>query len=219
MAQVFKPRANAFARMILLGALIAVALTGGLVYAFVRTPYFTGVDVAPPQPVPFSHEHHVNGLGIDCRYCHTSVEDAASAGMPPTHTCMTCHSQVWTNAEMLEPVRQSLATDTPLRWTRVNDLPDFAYFNHSMHVQHGVGCDTCHGRIDRMPLVRKANTLSMQWCLECHRDPAPQLRPRDQVFNLNWQPPKDREALGQELVKAYHVDTSGRLTNCYTCHR
>ena len=170
MAQIFRPRANPFARMILWGAVVLLLALAVFGYAMVRSTYVTAVAVAPEQPVPFSHQHHVAGLGIDCRYCHTSVEQSAFAGLPPTETCMTCHSQIWTNAAMLAPVRQSLAADAPLRWTRVNDLPDFVYFNHSVHVSAGVECQKCHGAVETMERVRQVSDLSMGWCVNCHRD-------------------------------------------------
>ena len=170
------------------------------------------------QPVPFSHKHHVSDVGLDCRYCHTSVEQSAFAGMPPTETCMTCHSRLFTDQSMLKPVVEGFADDKPLKWKRVHDLPDFVYFNHSIHVHKGVGCVTCHGRVDRMPLVRRVSPLTMQWCLGCHRDPAPQLRPREKVFDLDWKPAGDRRARGRALIHEYHIDT-GRLTNCSVCHR
>jgi hypothetical protein len=160
----------------------------------------------------------VGGLGLDCRYCHTAVEVSSSAGIPPTETCMTCHSQLWTQAWALAPVRLSWATGRPLRWQRVHDVADFVYFNHRIHVAKGVGCETCHGPVDEMPLMRQAHSLSMAWCLDCHRDPAPNLRPREHVFDLDWQPPEDREALGAQLIEDYDVRT-GHLTHCYVCHR
>src|SRR4029077_19142589 len=161
---------------------------------------------------PFSHEHHVAQLGIDCRYCHTSVETSAFAGMPPTATCMNCHKQIWTNTALLEPVRTSFSTNQPLRWSRVHDLPDFVYFNHSIHVAKGVGCATCHGRVDGMPLLFQNASLQMEWCLDCHRNPAKYIRPKDQVFNLAWQPPADRPNLGSRLVREYHVQPPHALT-------
>lgn len=207
------------AKIIIVGIVLLGASLVGLALAVVRSSYVTEEGVAPQQPVPFSHEHHVGGLGIDCRYCHTSVEESHFAGIPPTETCMTCHSQLWTHAEMLAPVRQSLATDTPLRWTRVYDLPDYVYFNHSIHINKGVACVTCHGRVDKMPLIRQANSLYMQWCLECHRAPEKYVRPREHVFDMDWQPPEKQITLGKKLVHDYKIDTSGRITTCYTCHR
>lgn len=218
MPQVFPPSADTWLRLaIVVGAMSVV---GGLLISggIVRSDYVTGVGVAPEQPVPFSHEHHVGGLGIDCRYCHTSVEIAANAGFPPTHTCMSCHSQIWTGAPMLEPVRQSLATDTAIRWQRVDTVPDFVYFDHRVHIAKGIGCVTCHGRVDRMPIMARAEPFQMEWCLDCHRDPAPKLRPREHVFDMQWAPSGDRRALREKLMAEYHVETK-HLTDCYTCHR
>jgi hypothetical protein len=179
--------------------------------------YNTEVRYTPPQPVPFSHRHHVSGLGIDCRYCHTTVEVSQNAGMPPTETCMTCHSQIWTNAALLAPVQQSLAEHKPLRWTRVYALPDYVYFDHSIHVAKGVGCTECHGPVGDMPLTYKATTLYMSWCLSCHRNPAPHLRPRDQVFNPHWQRTVDT-ASGETLMADYHIHPKN-LSDCGVCHR
>ena len=157
-------------------------------------------------------------MGIDCRYCHTTVEVSAFAGVPPTETCMTCHSQIWTEAPILEPVRASFRDNKPIEWNRVHDLPDFVYFNHSIHVNQGIGCQSCHGQVDQMPLMKKAHTLNMEWCLDCHRDPAQFIRPRDQVFNMNYEYPANQETLGKSLVADYDVRTS-QLTNCSICHR
>jgi hypothetical protein len=218
MPQVFSPSADTWLR---LGLLVgAVTVAGGILIAsgIVRSDYVTHRGVAPIQPVPFSHEHHVGGLGIDCRYCHTSVEIAANAGFPPTHTCMSCHSQIWTGAPMLAPVRRSLAEDTSIRWQRVDTVPDFVYFDHHIHVAKGVACVTCHGRVDRMPIMSRAEPFQMRWCLDCHRDPAPNLRPREYVYDMQWAASGDRRAFGEELMAEYHVGTS-HLTDCYTCHR
>ncbi|HTV90515.1 MAG TPA: cytochrome c3 family protein [Stellaceae bacterium] len=179
--------------------------------------YNTGERYTPPQPVPFSHRHHVSGLGIDCRYCHTTVETSANAGMPSTEICMTCHSQIWTHADVLAPVRQSLAQDEPLRWTRVYELPDYVYFDHSIHIAKGVGCTECHGPIGDMALTWKATTLYMSWCLDCHRDPAPRLRPRNEVFNPHWVRSK-RTPSGIQLMAEYHIPNRN-LTDCGVCHR
>jgi hypothetical protein len=219
MSQIFSPLADTWLRLFLVLAAIAVVglllLAGGAV----RSDYITGRNIRPPvQPVPFSHKHHVSGLGLDCRYCHTSVEVSAEAGFPPTHTCMTCHSQIWTGAPMLAPVRQSLADHEPLHWKKVSDLPDYVYFHHDIHIRKGVGCVTCHGRIDLMPLTYQAKAFEMRFCIDCHRDPAPNLRPRDRVFDMDWQPKGDRRALGERLMAEYGIDPTG-LTNCYVCHR
>ncbi|MBS1211995.1 MAG: chaperone protein HtpG [Proteobacteria bacterium] len=218
MAQLFSPAANVVSRIVIATIILGALAAMGLAYAIVRSPYVSGVGVAPKQPVPFSHEHHAGQLGIDCRYCHTSVETSAVAGLPPTEICMTCHSQVWTQAKMLEPVRESWRTGIPMRWARVHDLPDFVYFNHSIHVRKGIGCSSCHGRVDRMPLVWKTETLFMSWCLECHRAPERFVRPRDKVFDMAWAPPADQLAQGRKLVTEYHI-RSGELTDCYRCHR
>jgi len=237
MAQIFHPAANAVAKGSIFGAIFIVAL-GAYVAAVVdRSPYMTQAFVSREQPVPFSHEHHVNGLGVHCLYCHTSVKDSAFAGIPPTKTCMTCHSQIWSNAAMLEPVRQSWRTEKPIEWTRVHKLPDFVFFNHSIHIAKGIGCASCHGPVDKMPLMYQQNTLRMGWCLDCHREPEKFIRPKDQVFNMNYDPSTDedlareigvseeeaktlksQEKLGPKLVEQYRVHKE-QLTNCAICHR
>ncbi len=217
MAAIFGPRANLLMNTALLGAGGAVVFVLLLVWGVPVMGYNTEVGLVPPQPVPFSHKHHVSGLGIDCRYCHSSVEIAQNAGMPPTETCMTCHSQIWTNAAMLAPVRQSLADQQPLRWNRVYTLPDYVYFDHSIHVAKGVGCTECHGPIGDMPMTWKATDLYMSWCLSCHRDPAPHLRPREAVFDPHWQRTKDTPS-GTELMARYHIHPR-TLTDCTVCHR
>src|SRR5713101_7515610 len=187
--QIFARSSNAIARASLFVPVFALAGLFWVMAALQRSPYVTYAGVRKPQPVPFSHQHHVAGLGIDCRYCHTSVETSSFAGIPPTKTCMNCHSQIWTNAQLLEPVRASYRSGESLQWTRVNQLPDFVNFNHSIHVTKGVGCNTCHGPVDQMPLMYQAESLQMEWCLGCHRDPGKNLRPRDQVFNMRYQQP------------------------------
>src|SRR5256885_2112035 len=189
MSQIFHRSANTLARASILGVVLLLSSVGAALLKLQRSPYVTGQHIAPDQPVPFSHQHHVAGLGLDCRYCHTSVEESSFAGIPPTKTCFNCHAQIWTTAALLEPVRYSFRTGKSLEWTRVHDLPDFVYFNHSIHVNKGIGCSTCHGRVDQMPLTYKVNTLYMQWCVECHRDPAQYVRPREQVFNPAYQYP------------------------------
>lgn len=218
MAQLFRPKANAYARIILGGALLAVILAAGLALALAHSPYRSGLGRSPAQPIPFSHKHHVGGLGLDCRYCHASVERAAFAGVPSTETCMTCHSQVWTGAPMLEPIRESWRTGQPLRWARIYDLPDYVYFNHAAHVGHGVGCSECHGPVAEMPLLRQASPLFMEWCLDCHREPERHLRPRPAVFDTAWQAPPDQARQGAVLAHDYRIRRAG-LTDCYTCHR
>jgi hypothetical protein len=218
MAQVFPRSANWASKASILAALLIVASILGVVLNINRIDYVSMVGVAIDQPVHFSHKHHVTGMGIDCRYCHTTVEVSAFAGVPPTETCMTCHSQIWTEAPILEPVRASFRDNKAIEWNRVHDLPDFVYFNHSIHVSQGIGCQSCHGQVDQMPLVEKAHTLNMEWCLDCHRDPAQFIRPRDQVFNMIYEYPANQETLGKSLVADYDVQTS-QLTNCSICHR
>jgi hypothetical protein len=218
MPQIFSRQANVFARTSILVVLLLLLLTGASVWAVWWSPYMTRKHFALDQPAPFSHEHHYAGLGIDCRYCHTSVESSSAAGMPSTETCMTCHSQIWTDAPVLEPVRESWRTGLPIRWTRVHDNPDFVFFNHSIHVQKGVGCSTCHGRVDQMPLVWKEHSLWMRWCIDCHQNPAEQIRPRSEVFNMAYQPPVNQGDLGRRLVKEYEIHTS-QLRDCSVCHR
>ena len=219
MAQLFRPTTNTLARLSIVGGgiLAAGVLLG--VAGFVYSSYMTGIGVARHQPVPFSHKHHVADAGIDCRYCHTSVEQSSFAGIPPTKTCMNCHSQIWADSPMLEPVRESWRTGRSIEWVRVHKLADFVYFNHSIHVRKGVGCVTCHGRVDEMPLMQKANTLYMGWCLECHRAPERFVRPRQYVFSMDWRPPADQIALGRKLVKDYKIQGPAVLTSCSTCHR
>lgn len=217
--QIFHRSSNTIARVSIFGAILFLAFLGWVMTSLFESSYVTGQDVVRQQPVPFSHEHHVQGLGLDCRYCHTSVEKSSFAGIPPTETCMNCHRQIWTNADLLEPIRSSYQTGEPIEWTRVHDLPDFVYFNHSVHVAKGIGCATCHGEVDKMPLMLQKQSLQMQWCLDCHRDPAKNVRPREEVFNLNWQPPadaKEAQALRARLVEEYDVQS---LTSCSTCHR
>ncbi len=216
MAQIFHPSTNTISKVSIFGG---VFLIGGLVWLMLfmsRSSYVTQVSVPRKQPVPFSHKHHVSGLGIDCRHCHSTVEESAFAGLPPTKTCINCHSQVWSDSPMLEPVRESYRTDTALEWTRVHDLPDYVYFNHSIHVSKGVGCASCHGRVDQMPLMWKANSLQMEWCLDCHRHPEQHLRPKEEVFNLEWERPADQPELGARLMEEYKVR---RPTDCSHCHR
>jgi hypothetical protein len=216
MAQLFHRSTNTIARVSIYGALFLAGALIWAVYELSASPYVTDVNVAKEQPLPFSHKHHAGELGIDCRYCHTSVETSSDAGMPPTQTCMTCHSQIWVNSPMLEPVRASYRDDKSIQWTRVNAVPDFVYFNHSIHIAKGVGCTTCHGPIGDMPLTWRANTLQMGWCLDCHRQPEKFVRPRDQVFSIHYQAPANQEELGKRLVKEYKIQS---LTNCTTCHR
>jgi hypothetical protein len=189
MAQVFDRSSNALARAsLVLTGLIVIAL-GVALNSLQRSPWVTRQGQRPDQPVPFSHKHHVEGLGLQCQYCHTSVEKSSYAGIPPTKTCMNCHSQIWTNAQLLEPVRQSWATGASIQWIRVHDLPDYVYFNHEIHVNKGIGCASCHGRVDEMPLMYEQNSLQMEWCLNCHRNPGVNLRPASEVYNMAWAGP------------------------------
>lgn len=216
MAQVFPRGSNTIARASIVGAVLAIGIITAVAYVLVRSDYASGARNAPDQPVPFSHAHHVGGDGIDCRYCHTSVETSSFAGIPPTKTCMNCHSQIWSQSPLLQPVRDSFQSGKPLEWARVHNLPDFVYFNHSIHVTKGIGCSTCHGRIDRMQLTYKVNTLNMGWCLNCHNNPEKYVRPKSEVFNMQWSPPANQVELGRQLVKEYGIV---RKTNCSTCHR
>jgi hypothetical protein len=189
-----------------------------LAHAWTWSDYATGVNQVLEQPVPFSHEHHVAGLGIDCRYCHASVEKSSFADLPSTHTCMSCHSQIWNQAAILEPVRKSFRTQKPIPWVRVNDVPGYVFFNHEIHVNKGVGCAVCHGRVDEMPITFKTGSQYMKWCLDCHRDPGPFLRPMEEVFNMDWRPAGDAVAQGKEWIRRYHINP-GRMTDCTVCHR
>lgn len=217
MAQIFRRAADTWLRLGLWALLVGAA--GGLLVALTwdRSDYQTGLHWPVEQPLPFSHAHHAGELKIDCRYCHSTAQTSALAGFPSTETCMSCHSQVWRQADLLEPLRRSLREQTPLRWNRVAKLPDYTYFHHAVHVNAGIGCDSCHGAVDRMQLLAKATPLSMRQCLDCHRDPAPWLRPRDQVTNLQWHTQAPR-ALGERLMKAHQIETAG-LTDCGVCHR
>ncbi len=214
--QIFPPSANTLSRLSLYGGILAVIGVFGLAWVLQRSSYATQVGVAREQAVPFSHAHHAGGLGIDCRYCHVSVETAAFAGIPSVNTCMTCHSQIHADAPMLAPLRESWSSGKPLTWLRLNDLPDFVYFDHAIHVHKGVGCATCHGRVDEMPLTWRQRPFYMHECLDCHRHPEGNLQPRETVFDLGWKPPADRRTLGRGLVKEYDVQS---LVDCYTCHR
>ena len=216
MPQTFHRSTNTISRLSIFGAVFVLAGTVWLLLTVNRSSYVSGVKIAREQPIPFSHKHHVTGIGLDCRYCHTSVEESAFAGIPPTETCMTCHSQVWPNAPLLAPARVSFQENMPIEWNRVHDLPDFTYFNHSIHLHKGIGCQTCHGEVDQMPLVWKENTLNMEWCLDCHRAPEAHLRPREEVFNLDYKPPPNQEALAADLIAQYTIQ---KLDNCSVCHR
>ena len=218
--QIFAPAADTWLRLAMLA--LVLLLVGGAAggFGYVRMAAKTDVGFVQDQPVPFSHKHHVGDDGIDCRYCHTGVETSANAGLPPTYTCMTCHSQLWTGAAVLKPVRDSLANGTPIRWNRVAQVPDYVYFNHSIHISRGVGCVECHGRVDTMPLMARAHPFEMQFCIDCHRDPAPHLRPAALVTRmepLDWSEARKR-AYGERVMVAHRIDPA-KLQNCEICHR
>jgi len=229
MPQIFHRSFNTIAKVSIFAS---VFVAGGLIWVcliFARSSYGTGSGVVVQQRVPFSHQHHVGVLGIDCRYCHSDVEHSSFAGIPPTKTCMNCHSQIWVGSNMLAPVRESYNTNRPLHWRRVYNLPGFVYFDHSIHVNKGIGCKECHGRIDEMPLTHQYPSLLMEWCLDCHRHPQDHIRPRSKVFDLRWAPsdeidpqthkPMDQATLGERLVKQYKIPDTHFLTSCSVCHR
>lgn len=216
MGQIFRPSMKVVSRASIVAALLVLSLLAWVASSIYRSGYTTGVGVPVEQPIPFSHEHHVSGLGISCEYCHVSVSENSFAGIPPTYTCMTCHSQIWNTSPMLAAVRTSAATGKPLTWIRVHDLPEFTYFNHSIHVNKGIGCETCHGPVDRMPLTWRVNTLFMSWCLECHRQPEQFIRPREEVLTMGWKPGDDHD--GKELVRRYGIAVQ-QLSDCSICHR
>jgi hypothetical protein len=216
MSQIFHRSMNTFSRVSIFGAVFFAGGVLSIAMLLMRSPYTTFVGVAREQPVQFSHRHHVGDDGIDCRYCHTSVETSAFAGIPSTEICMNCHTQVWANAPALEPVRESWRTGMPIQWNRVSNIGDFAYFNHSIHVYKGVGCVTCHGEVDRMNLTFKTQSMQMEWCMDCHFNPAKYVRPREEVYNLHYQPPINQLALGNQLVQEYQIES---LISCSTCHR
>ena len=218
MAQVFHRSADVLVKAGVAGAVGGALVVGILGMVMYQSPLVTRVGIFVDQPIPFSHERHVGGNGIDCRFCHTSVENSSFAGIPPTATCMTCHSQILTDAPMLQPLHESWKSGIPLQWTRVYDLPDFVYFDHSVHVAKGVGCTTCHGAINEMPITYKAETLHMMWCLKCHKHPEKFLRPADQVFNVDWAPPSNQIDRGEELKVLNDVKVE-QLTDCSICHR
>ena len=219
MSQIFPRSANALAKSSLAGVLALVLFLGGVVFTLMRSGWATKQNEYVEQPLQFSHAHHVGGVGLDCRYCHTSVEKSSFAGIPPTKTCMNCHAQLWTNAPILEPVRASFRESKNLTWIRVNDLRDFVYFNHQIHIRQGVGCVTCHGQVDKMPLMTQAKSLLMEFCLDCHRAPEQYLRPREEVFNMAYQAPPDQLELGRRLKAEYNVAGIEHMTSCSVCHR
>lgn len=222
MPQIFHHSTNTLAKLSIFGAVFMLLAAMWVLAEINRSSYNTGQFIEREQPVQFSHKHHVGDDGIDCRYCHTSVETSNSAGMPSTQTCMNCHSQIWADSPYLAPIRESYKTGVPIEWTRVHDLPDYVYFNHSIHVAKGVGCSSCHGQVDNMPLVYQASSLQMEWCLACHREPERFVRPKDKVFDMKWRVEnKSNEELaeGRQWVKDYDVKDSRIITSCSTCHR
>jgi hypothetical protein len=217
-AQLFRPAADTIVR-ILLFSLVLLPIAGvALAYTVRVSPYWTQQNVTLDQPVPFSHKHHVGDLGLDCRYCHAGVETGRFAGMPPSSTCMTCHSQIWTNAAMLAPVRESFAHKTPIRWNRVHRLADYVYFDHSIHVAKGVPCSACHGAVHEMALMRQARPLTMGWCLDCHRNPGPNLVRASEEYDTAWTAQDEPLSAAREYVGHYGIKTA-HLTDCSTCHR
>ncbi len=217
MPQIFHASSNYVFKIMIVGTVLMIGALGYVLYELgADSSYATRQGVAREQPVPFSHTHHVGSMGIDCRYCHTTVEVSSVAQVPPTKTCMNCHSQIWVTSPTLEPVRASYRTDESIKWTKVHDLPDFVYFNHSIHVKKGVGCETCHGRVDTMPLMYQQNSLEMQWCLDCHRNPEKYVRPRRFITTMGYRPSEPQEVIGARLVKEYQIQ---KLDACYTCHR
>jgi hypothetical protein len=246
MPQVFHPSFNTISRVSIFGAAFIVAAAFYVLYAFYRSPFSTETNVAQSQPIDFSHQHHVADIGIDCRYCHTSVEDSSFAGVPPSQTCLNCHSQLFRDQPIFAALRESFRDDKPIRWTRVHDVPDYAYFDHSIHLHKGIGCVSCHGEVDEMPLMWRENTLHMEWCLECHRDPQKNIRPREFVYSITtreelsesaefqaWlqreypdstaakseETSDDLELIADELLKEYGIDTAHPKTHCSACHR
>ena len=213
--QIFHRSTNLISRVSIYGGVFLIAGGLGLILLLARSSYNTGKGIVLAQPIPFSHDHHTSGLGISCLYCHTSVEKSAYAGIPATSTCMNCHKQIWNDSPMLEPVRASYRDNEPIAWRKIHDLPDYVYFNHSIHVAKGFGCVTCHGRIDQMKLVYKAETMQMEWCLSCHREPERFVRPVSEIYNTEWKA-EDQEALGAQLAQEYRLRS---LITCSTCHR
>lgn len=220
MAQIFPSASNILSRLSILLGVVLAAGGVGLIMAVERSPYTTYEGVVFEQPIPFSHDHHTAAMGIDCRYCHYTVETTAFANIPPTEVCMNCHKQIWKDSPMLEPVRASYRDNVPIQWNRVHDLPDYVYFDHSIHVSRGVSCVSCHGQVNEMPLIKRGASLQMRWCLDCHRDPAPNIRPPEEVFNMTWKRPKDDPAFEARMAELVgKIDDARHLTSCSTCHR
>ncbi len=219
MPPIFPPRSNTFARVSILVGLIVLAAISAFLVWWLHSPTFSKVGVAVGQPIAFPHIFHVQVVGLDCRYCHASVDKAAFADLPPTETCMSCHSQIALKSPLLIPLHQSWDTGTPIVWNRVNRVPDYVYFDHHIHVNKGIGCETCHGRVDQMTTDVKANTFYMAWCLKCHRDPSKFVRPLDQVYTMGYTPDQPQSVIGPQLVKQYNIMPSLQLMNCSICHR
>jgi hypothetical protein len=219
MAQIFHRSTNFISRFSVASVVFLVGLALVVIMTAARSPYYTNQNISREQPIQFSHKHHVGDDGIDCRYCHTGVETSAVAGIPPTKTCMNCHSVLFNSSAYLEMVRESYRTGKSIEWVKVHRLPDFVYFNHSIHINKGVGCSSCHGPVNQMPLVFQASTLLMQWCLDCHRNPEQVLRPKDQIFNMDWKAPENEAELGARLRVEYKIRTAAELTSCSVCHR
>lgn len=220
MPQIFHRAFNTISLVTIYGSVLFLALAGWMIYTLARSPYATNAGITVEQPVPFSHAHHVNELGIDCRYCHTSADKSSFAGIPPVKTCMNCHSQVWHGADMLAPVRESYRSGKAIEWNRVHRLGDYCYFDHSIHVKKGMACVTCHGQVDNMHLMRQNATLLMEWCIDCHRAPEKHVRPRDQVYNMSFKPQDagytSQEEMGRDLVQKYQIRSK---ISCNACHR
>jgi hypothetical protein len=219
MAQIFRRSANNIAKASLVVAVVVAGLAGFVVTRIARSSWITSQYLEHQQPVQFSHKHHVGDDGIDCRYCHTAVETSSSAGMPPTQTCMNCHSQIWADSPYLEPVRASYRDNKPIEWRRVHDLPEYVYFNHSIHVAKGVGCSSCHGDIANMPSVYQENTLQMEWCLSCHKDPSVNLRPKEEIFNTSYDVNSQTDEEKKALAAKYKIRSRALMTSCSMCHR
>jgi ferredoxin len=216
MAQVFKRGSNALARASIILGVVGIGVVGAIIYLAVRSDSALGVGVPPPQPVPFSHAHHSGGDGIHCLYCHTNVEKSNYAKIPPTETCMNCHSQIWADSPNLEPVRESWRTGEPIRWNLVHDIPDFVYFNHSIHIKKGIGCSSCHGNVTEMNMTWKDQSMNMAWCLDCHGQPEKYVRPRSEIYNPTYPREQPDRALGHQLVREYGIQ---KKVHCYACHR
>jgi len=215
MAQLFTKRANIVPLYLLLTVTVVIILVIGA-FSYWGSPYYTDVGYQPQQPVPYSHKFHVGELGMDCRYCHSAVDKSPVAGIPPTQTCMNCHVMVKPDSDSLKVVMDSWNNNKPIQWIRVHKSPDYVYFDHSAHVNVGVGCKSCHGRIDRMDIVMQTEPLSMNWCLECHRNPELHLRPVSEITNMEWIPEADHQQFVQQMIQDLNITPP---TDCQGCHR